>query len=52
MNYIVKNKANGLEFEIQVNDLMEFDVFMRTNGFVKHMGEYIGANYTITRTND
>ena len=52
MDYIVTNRANGLEFTIQVNDIIAFDVFMRTNGFVKHMGEYIGANYVIKRTND
>lgn len=52
MNYIVTNKANGLVFEIQVNDLMAFELFMRANGFVKHMGEYIGVNYAIKRTND
>ena len=52
MNYLVRNRANGLKFVIQVNDLMAFELFMRANGFVKHMGEYIGANYIITRTND
>lgn len=52
MDYIVTNRTNGQEFKIHVNDIMAFDVFIRTHGFVKHMGEYIGANYAIKRTND